>query len=100
MISLSAAISGLMSFRATSSPVFSSKTLIDSPHPALPQLLDDLEPAGEYGSPGELLDGRPEGFGDKRLRVFDRWEKCPALPAELLGLGIIVMTFRAVDGHR
>ena len=49
---------------------------------------------------GELADGCLKGFRHDRRMAVDRREMGATLPAEFLGIGIIGVTGRALDGHR
>jgi hypothetical protein len=63
------------------------------------ELLDHLVAAGKGRTGRELADGCLEGFRHDRRMVLGRGELGPAITAELLGLGVLGVTFRTLDGH-
>jgi hypothetical protein len=63
------------------------------------QLLDDLIAAGEGGACRQLAEGCLEGFRHDRRMVPGRRELGAAISAELLGLRIFRITFRALVGQ-
>jgi hypothetical protein len=78
---------------------FGVVNFVNPAHSAMAQFFDDLVAAGERCAGRQLFYRRLDGLCDFGMNVFGRGQLCPAISAELLGLRILSLTFRASDGH-